>query len=106
MSIKTYITTANNSENIEFPDDVEYLDMLGPEEDAIAVTLEELFQSITTTMASSIDVESKLTIEVTGSMSLKAKGGVQYLFFNAGAEASTAGSMKVTLSTTLRPEKT
>ncbi|MEL7006755.1 MAG: hypothetical protein AAFN93_29115 [Bacteroidota bacterium] len=103
MPIKTYLTTSSaESEEIKI-DDEEFLDILGPEEEAMAVKLEELFESITNTMASSVEAESKLTIEVTGSMTLKAKGGVQYLFFNAGAEASTVGTMKVTLSTTLQP---
>lgn len=104
MSIRTYVTTADpNNSNLAIGDE-KILDTLGPEEDAIAVKLQELFRSISREMENVVNVESKLTIEVTGSMNLKVKGGVQYLFFNAGAEASETGTMKVCLSTTLKPQ--
>lgn len=105
MPIKTYITTVDSKEvsNLK-TEDGEILDTLGTKEKNIAVQLEELFSSVTEAISSSIDVESKLTIEVTGSISMKAKGDIKYLFFNAGAETGTTGGMKVVLSTTLKPE--
>ena len=55
--------------------------------------------------AVNIDVESKLTVEINGSVSLKAQGGLKYLFFNIGAETGNTNTMKVTLSTTLHPKR-
>jgi hypothetical protein len=45
-----------------------------------------------------------LTVEINGSVSLKAKGELKYLFFNIGAETANTNTMKVTLSTTLQPK--
>ncbi|MEM8718810.1 MAG: hypothetical protein AAGE84_05815 [Cyanobacteria bacterium P01_G01_bin.39] len=105
MPIKTYITTVDSEEVSDLKiDNEETLDILGTREENIAVQLEELFSSVTEAISSSIDVESKLTIEITGSISMKAKGDIKYLFFNAGAETGTTGGMKVVLSTTLKPE--
>ena len=105
MTIRTYITTVD-SEDIENlnTEDGEILDTLGTREENVAVQLQELLSSVTESIAESIDVESKLTIEITGSISMKAKGDIKYLFFNAGAEAGTTGGMKVVLSTTLKPK--
>jgi len=104
MTIKTYVTTANLNEisRLEINEE-EVLTPLGPQEDVIAVQLEELFKSVTTAIKTSIEVESQLTIEITGSVTLKAQGGVKCLIFNAGAEGGTTGGMKVVLSTTLKP---
>lgn len=105
MSIKMYATTVDpsavSSLNIEGK---EILPTLGPGEDAIAVQLEELFTAVTEDISGSLQVESQLTLEITGSLSLKAQGGIKYLFFNVGAEVGTTGTMKVSLSTTLKPK--
>jgi hypothetical protein len=107
MSIKTYLTTVDQAEISRLnSEEGEVLTTLGPQEDSIAVQLEELFSSVTEAISDSIEVESKLTIEITGSISLKAQGGVKYLFFNAGAEAGKTMGMKVVLSTTLMPKNT
>ena len=80
------------------------LPTLGPQEKTVAVQLQELFTSVTDSITASLEVESQLMLEITGSITLKAEGGVKYLFFNVGASAEAAGTMKVTLSTTLRPK--
>jgi hypothetical protein len=85
-------------------DEIETLETLGPQEKAVGVQLQELFSSVANSITSSIEVESQLTLEITGSISLKAEGGVKYLFFNVGASAEASGTMKVTLFTTLRPK--
>ena len=105
MTIKTYITTVDPKEtNLFEAEKGEILDTLGQQEEAVAVQLQELFTSVTEAITDSLEVESQLTIEITGSVSLKAKGDVKYLFFNAGAEAGTNGGMKVVFSTTLKPK--
>lgn len=104
MTIKTYVTTANSNkiDNLEINEE-ELLIPLGLQEDAIAVQLEELFNSVTKAIKTSIEVESQLTIEITGSVTLKTQGGVKCLIFNAGAESGNTAGMKVVLSTTLKP---
>jgi hypothetical protein len=106
MQIKTYVTTTDSEDiNSFFPEDEGILDTLGPEENAVAVQLQELFSSVTEAISDSLEAESKLTVEITGSISLKAQGGIKYLLFNAGGEAGKTIGMKVVLSTTLQPKK-
>lgn len=108
MPVKTYVTTVDPSEisSLDTEDGtIEILSTLGTEEDAVAVQLQELFSSVTEAIANSLEAESKLTIEITGSVSLKAQGGVKYFLVNAGAEAGKTMGMKVVLSTTLQPKK-
>lgn len=105
MPIKAYATTvapeAASSLKIE---DKEILKTLGDQDKAVAVQLQELFASITESITASLEVESQLVIEITGSVSLKAQGSTKYLFFNVGAEAGATGAMKVSLTTTLKPK--
>ena len=104
MAIQAYVTTSD-------PDKVSSLNLggekllstLGEEEDKIAVQLQELFESVVSAVTPNIQTEAKLTVEVAGAVSLKVSGGVKYLFFNVGGEAGTTGTMKVSLSTTLKP---
>ncbi len=107
MPIKTYITTVDPKDVSSLKTEQgEILTTLGPQEETVAVQLQELFSSVTEAITASLEVESQLTIEITGSVSLKAQGGIKYLLFNAGAEAGTTGAMKVVLSTTLKPTNT
>lgn len=104
MAIKAYATAVDPKKvsSVEVGDK-KFLTTLGSE-DNIAVQLQELFESVTESITASLEVESSLTIEISGSISLKAQGGAKYLFFNVGAEASTTGTMKVTLSTKVTPK--
>lgn len=105
MPIKTYVTTCNPNEVSSLKtEETEILTTLGASEAALAVQLQELFEAVTTSIIPTIKTESQLTVEVIGSMSLKAEGGVKYLFFNVGGETGTTGTMKVVLSTTLHPK--
>jgi hypothetical protein len=105
MPIKTYVTTSPvESVSSIKTEEGEILTTLGTPEEAVAIQLQELFGSVTEAITASLEVESQLAIEITGSISLKVQGGAKYLFFNAGAEASTTGTMKVTFSTTLKPK--
>ena len=105
MSIRTYVTTVDpNTVSSLQTDDGEILTTLGPQEEAVAVQLQELFSSVIETVTASLEVESQLTVEVTGSVSLKAQGGIKHLLFNIGAEAGATGAMKVILSTILKPK--
>jgi hypothetical protein len=105
MSIKTYITTVDSSEIYNLnTEEGETLITLGHQEDAVAVQLQELLSSVTDAIADSLDTEGKLTIEITGSVNLKAQGGVKYLIFNAGVETGKTMGMKIVFSTTLQPK--
>lgn len=105
MPITAYVTSVDPGSVSSLQlEDKEILETLGHQETAVAVQLQELFGSVTQAITASLEVESQLTLEITGEVSLKAEGGVKYLFFNLGAQASAAGTMKVVLSTTLRPK--
>jgi hypothetical protein len=104
MPIKTYVTACDlkNVSSLK-TEETEILTTLGADEEALAVQLQELFGSVVETITPTLQSESQLTIEITGSVSLKVQGGVKYLFFNVGGEAGKTGTMKVVLSTTLKP---
>lgn len=106
MPIKTYVTTVDPLDVSSLKtEEGEILTTLGSQEETVAVQLQELLESVTESITPSLKAESQLSIEITGSVSLKAQGGIKYLFFNAGAEAGTTGGMKVVLTTTLNPSK-
>lgn len=73
------------------------------EKGPIAVQLQEVLNSVTESVAASLEVESKLEIEISGSLGFEVEAGTKYLFFNVGGKTSATGQMKVTLSTTLKP---
>jgi hypothetical protein len=77
--------------------------MLGPQEDAIAVQLNELLTAVRDAISKSVEIESDLEIEITGGITLKADGAVKYLFFNVGGSTESKDTIKVTLKTKVRP---
>ncbi|MCP4405925.1 MAG: hypothetical protein GY801_52610 [bacterium] len=104
MSIKTYVTTSNpNAVSSLKTEEAEILTTLGTDEETIAVKLQELFESVSEAITPNLKTEGQLTVEITGSVSLKAQGGMKYLFFNIGGETGSTDSMKVTLSAKLNP---
>jgi hypothetical protein len=105
MAIKTYVTAADGQDAGSIKtDEGEFLATLGSQEENVAIQMSELFSSISNSVAEFLQVESQLTIEITGAVKIKAQGGVNYLFFNAGAEMETNGGMKVVFTTTLKPK--
>lgn len=106
MSIKTFVTFQESSEITKIRiDDREILDTLGSREEAIAVQLKELLTSVIGAVEQSISNEGELSVEINGSLGMKASGGVKYVLFNLGAEASSNSTMKVTFKTTIKPNK-
>lgn len=77
--------------------------MLGDKEQAIAVQLNDLLSAVQSTIASTVEAESDLEIEVSGTVTLKAEAGVQYLFFNVGGSRQSDATLKVTLKTKVGP---
>ncbi len=104
MTIKALVLSGdpNKSGSVNLGDET-ILSTLGQEQ-SVAVQMNELFTAVTESITASLEVESQLTLEITGSISLKAEGSTKYLFFNVGASGEASGSMKVTLSTTLKPK--
>src|SRR6266478_7924949 len=77
--------------------------VLGSSEEAVAVRVSEALKAIADSVASTITTESELTIEIKGTMKLKAQGGVKWLVFNVGGGTETGDELKVALKTKLRP---
>lgn len=105
MALQTLVTFQPSSEvsKVRF-EDHEILDVLGDREEAIAVQLKELLNSVTEAVREAIESEGELLVEINGSLEMKASAGIQYLFFNIGAGASQASTMKVTLKTKVVPK--
>jgi hypothetical protein len=106
MPINTYIISTDDPQpqNLQV-EDYELSDVLGKREETIAVKFEELYSSIIESISKNLTHESELTIEVSGSFTLKAEGGAKWLFFNAGGSTSKTDNMKVTLKTQINPHK-
>ncbi|MGD2088747.1 MAG: hypothetical protein PVH61_21390 [Candidatus Aminicenantes bacterium] len=106
MPINTYIISTDDPQpqNLQV-EDYELRDVLGKREETLAVKFEELYSSIIESISKSLSHESELTIEVSGSFTLKAEGGAKWLFFNAGGSTSKTDNMKVTLKTQINPHK-
>jgi hypothetical protein len=105
MAIEAYVVSVDSGavSQLDF-DGRKVLATLGPQEEAVAVHLKELFGAIAEAVSATLEVESQVSVEVSGSVSLKAHGGFKYLFFNVGADTAVAANMKVVLSTTLKPK--
>lgn len=102
MTIKTLLTTSEENGTITF-DEGEILPTLGSGSENLAIQLEELFTSVSEAVAGTLKTEGQLTIEVSGTVSLKASGGLKYLFFNVSGERASSSMMKVVLTTPIRP---
>lgn len=98
-----YVITTENQKIRRLRISQEEVLQQGKDEEAIAVQLKELFTSVTESIKTSLDVESQLMIEVSGSLDLKVEGGTKYLFLNLGGHAAANGTMKVVLTTTIKP---
>lgn len=104
MAIETFITFQSSPQTIKIgSEDYERLETLGKPEEAVAVKLKELLSSVTEAVREVVEHESELAIEISGTMELKGRAGIQYLLFNVGTEASKANTMTVTLTTKVGP---
>lgn len=104
MSIEIYVTSINPNESSSIRTEEEEISpTLGKREEDLPVKLKDLLTAVTKEIKSSVDTESQLTVEITGSMSFKAETGVK-CFINASGEVGKTGTMKVSLTTTIKPE--
>lgn len=106
MSLKVYAISSDNpnSQNVQV-EDFEIIDVLGRKEEALAVKIEELFSSVISSIGKNLQHESELTVEVTGTITLKGEAGAKWLFFNVGSSATQADVMKVILKTKINPHE-
>lgn len=104
MTIKIYVTSDDLVRIRRLRIDDQKIISPLVEDDAVAVQMQELFSSVTEAVATSLEVESELTIEISGSLGFRVEGDAKYLFFNVGGQAEASGAMKVVLSTTIKPK--
>ena len=106
MPLEIYAVTSDPTQSSSVKlENSEVLTTLGSSEDNIAIQLKELLNSVTESISEDAKEECNVSIEVSGTVNLKAQGGIKYLFFNIGGEASTTNNMKVVLSTKILPKK-
>ena len=114
MSVKLLVTSTDEEERIllqqkdflgkEFLGDVEEVKLRDE-----AIELQELLNSVIQTIGDSIQVESKLTIEISGSVKIcgSVEAGVPQFFafnlFKAKGEGEKADALKLTLETKIKP---
>jgi hypothetical protein len=84
-------------------EDYDLVDVLGDSNEATGVELNEIIRTISETISGSITTESELTVEIEGSISLKAQSGVKWLFFNVGGEMAKSNTLKVVVKTKISP---
>jgi hypothetical protein len=106
MSLKAVVVAADPliSRKVRL-EDYDLVDVLGEAEEAIAVQINEVIKAISEAIRESITDESELTVEITGSISLKAEGGVKWLFFNVGGGTTKSDTLKVVLKTKIKPSQ-
>src|SRR5262245_8779928 len=106
MSLKAVVIAADPliSRKVRL-EEYDLVDVLGESEEAIAVQIDEVVRTITESICESITDEAELTVEITGSISLKAEGGVKWLFFNVGGGTTKSDTLKVVLKTKISPSK-
>jgi hypothetical protein len=106
MGLQTLVTFQSSDETTKIHfEDYEILDVLGSREGAIAIQLKQLINSVTESIREAIESEGELSVEISGSLELKASATLQYLLFNVGADASKNSTMKVTLTTKISPKE-
>ena len=106
MPLEVYVTASKDPESKTIKiDNRELVPTLGAEEEASAVRIGEMLNSISNLIGEKLSSESELTIELTGSTSLKGEGGFKYIIFNLGGSVSKDNTMKVTLKTKVGANK-
>lgn len=104
MSLQTYVIFANADTSSIHIGETEILDTLDSKEERIAVQLKEVLESVQESVRDALETEGDLQIEISGSLDLKASGGINYLFYNIGGEVNKNNTMKVVLTTKITPK--
>ncbi|MEM7133665.1 MAG: hypothetical protein AAF702_45645 [Chloroflexota bacterium] len=100
MSLQIFVTFGSTDDiSTVRLNDSEILETLGSSEEKIAVQLKDILESVKNVVRDSLDSEGELQIEISGTLDIKASGGINYLFYNISGEANKTNTMKVTLTT-------
>lgn len=104
MGVEILVHTSDEAdlEEIQF-DDYQVVDVLGKKEKDFALKIDELYSEVIESVGKSLKHESELTIEITGSINLKANAGAKWLLFKVGGSAEKTNSMTITLKTKIKP---
>ncbi len=103
MSIEVFVTTApDGSDKITLPNNITQYETLGDEE-TIAVRLQELLGPIFGQVRESVTVACDIQVAVSGKVTLKGTGGVNYLIFNVGGETAAETTMTITVKASVSP---
>ncbi len=103
LPLKIAVTTQSPEGDLIIDIEGEKFEPTLGETEAVAVRLDEMVRSIAETIGTSIQAESELTVEISGGISLSAKGGAKWLFFNVGGGAEKTDTLKVVLKTKIKP---
>lgn len=106
MTVKTIVVSSDKDEPVRYNSERGYekVDLLGDSADDIGLRIDEIVASISDSIRNSIDKESELSIEITGSASFKGDAQVKWLVFNVGGSATESETLKVTLKTKILPK--
>ena len=106
MALTALVTTGEMTKTGKIrTEEYDVVEIMGDSDGEIAVRLEELMRSVSESLEKSISAEAELTLEVSGSMSLRGSGEARFLFFNVGGTGTTSNSLKVVLRTSIAPKK-
>ncbi len=102
MTLEAIVITSDKAPDIIEHKGYNNLDSLGGPT-TIAAKIDEIFNALTEPVRNSISDEAELTIEISGSISLKGEAGGKWLVFNIGTSATKSDSVKVVIKTKIKP---
>lgn len=104
MPLNVVVVGADSTEERRITlDDYEIVPTMGESEDQIATRISDILRAISESVSGVICGESELTVELSGSVALKADGKVKWLFLNLGGGATQSNALKVVLKTRINP---
>lgn len=104
MSLQMFVTFSDSNKKPIQIEGQEILETLGGHDEKIAIRLKEVLETVKEAVNDVLDQEGELQIEISGSLDLKATGGINYLLFNISGEATKNNTMKVSLTTKIMPK--
>jgi hypothetical protein len=105
MPVEVYLTTAeDDAKSLNLDGKEKLVPTLGDEE-AFAIKIDEVLESVASIVGANISNEAEIIIELSGTTSIKTNGKISYLVLNIGGSVSKDNSMKITLKTKIDPKK-
>src|SRR5512140_2034787 len=74
---------------------------LGEDPAAVAVKIDEIIKAVSDGVQASLVGPAELSVEISGSVALKAEAGVKWMLFKLGGSTENKSTMKVILKTKL-----